>query len=541
VHAATAHLRCLRALMMIEYPAMNPGYRKRTIILLIVLLLVRFWYGQTFELSGREAYLWLEGHGVNLSPGYWERGPFVPFLVRVGTTFFGDTELGVRWLAAVIACLTGFTLFFLARHWFNARGAFWTVVLFVVVPMFAWKLSFMTEATAAIGLMALAMLGFSRGIEEDKLGWWLVGGAACGLGMLISIGDAWWLAGLLLYFLVEPVRRPRLREPLLWMTLIFSTLFLAPLVWWWHGPQVADIRHSRLFSDWPLSHPFSLGDGFHFIALEAFYLCPFFALALVVLLARVGREVWSDPRIGLLVCLALPGLVWENFAAFFHAANFELVPALFLPLLIPAGCCMDRLAANERRSRALWGAVLILAAVQSIAGLNPFYLRHDDGGSWRWHRLTSGENVTSFNTGKRQISWRNLADQMSQMQREVGANLIITDTPGAASALSFYLPHNPTIYVEDGPDVVTQFDFWPHYTDAASPNDSALFITRSNDANPPADLVKNFASVTPLPDMPLPDFDKSWNLWNCQRFVGESQPAGAAESSPLRESDSLPK
>lgn len=35
----------------------NPGYRKRTIGLLILLLLVRFWYGQTFELSGREAYL----------------------------------------------------------------------------------------------------------------------------------------------------------------------------------------------------------------------------------------------------------------------------------------------------------------------------------------------------------------------------------------------------------------------------------------------------------------------------------------------------
>ena len=97
--------------MMMDCSVMNPGYRKRTIILLIVLLLVRFWYGQTFELSGREAYLWLEGHGVNLSPGYWERGPLVPFLIRVGTLFFGDTELGVRWLSAVIACLTGFTLF----------------------------------------------------------------------------------------------------------------------------------------------------------------------------------------------------------------------------------------------------------------------------------------------------------------------------------------------------------------------------------------------------------------------------------------------
>jgi hypothetical protein len=173
--------------------------------------------------------------------------------------------------------------------------------------------------------------------------------------------------------------------------------------------------------------------------------------------------------------------------------------------------------------------------------LNPLYLTRDEGRGWQVKRLTSGENVTSFRPSQRQISWRNLADQMAQLQREVGANLIIADSPGVASALSFYLPHNPAIYIEEKPDEVTQFDFWPHYNEAASPNDSALFITRSTDTQPPADLVKNFASVTPLADMPLPDFDKGWNMWNCQRFIGDSQPAGATEASPMHESDALPK
>ena len=90
------------------------------------------------------------------------------------------------------------------------------------------------------------------------------------------------------------------------------------------------------------------------------------------------------------------------------------------------------------------------------------------------------------------ISWRNLADQMAQAQREAGANLIITDSIYTASALSFYMPRNPAIYVEDGPAIITQFDFWPHYNEAASPNDSALYLTRSNDAQPPAELVEEF-------------------------------------------------
>jgi 4-amino-4-deoxy-L-arabinose transferase-like glycosyltransferase len=517
------------------------GYRKRTIVLLIALLLVRFWFGQTFELSGKEAYLWLEGHGVNLSPAYWGHGPLVPFLIRVGTLFFGDTELGVRWLAAVIACLTGFTLFYLARHWFTARAAFWTVVLFVVVPMYAWELSFMTGAAATVGLMALAMIGFCRAIEEDKLTWWLLGGAACGLAMLVSLANAWWLAGLLLYFAVDPARRPRLREPLLWTMMIFATLFLAPIVWWWHGPQVADIRRTRLVSDWPLSHDFAFGQGFHFIGLEIFYLCPLFVIALGFVMSRLGRELWQDPRYALLVCLPLPGLVWENFSAFFREGNFDLMPALYLPLVLLAGCCAEKLDSDEGNRRWMWGVVFAVAAIQSLAGLNPLYLTHDEGRGWQIKRLTSGENVTSFRPSQRQISWRNLADQMAQLQREVGANLIITDSPGTASALSFYLPHNPAIYLEEKPDEVTQFDFWPRYNEAASPNDSAIFLTRSTDPQPPADLVKNFASVTLLPDMPLPDFDKAWQIWNCQRFVGDAQPAGAIEASPMHESDSLPK
>jgi 4-amino-4-deoxy-L-arabinose transferase-like glycosyltransferase len=528
----------------------HPGYRKRTIFLLVALLLVRFWFGQTFELSGQEAYLWLQGHGTNLSPAYWERGPLVPFLIRVGTSFFGDTELGVRWPAAVICCMSGFILFYLARDWFNARAAFWTVVLFIVIPMYAWKLSFMTEAAASIGLMALAVFAFSLAIEKDRGWWWLLGGAACGMALLVALPNAWWIVGLVFYFVDTPGRRARLREGWLGGTLIFTSLFLAPLVWWWRGPQVADVAHARILNAWPLTHGFSLNQGFHFIGLEIFYLCPLFFILLAVVIGRLGRQLWEDPRYRLLVCLAVPGLVWQNFVAFFHEGRFELVPALFLPLVLLAGGYMAHLTVDNRRAQWISGIVLICAALQSLAGLNPFYFApKSDGHRFELRRTRSGENVTGFYAGKRQISWRNLADAVQSLQQDqgVGATLIITDTPETASALSFYLPHNPFVYVESKPDVITHFDFWPGYAQSASPNDSVLFIGHSTNpghpADPPsADLVKNFASVTPMDDPPLPDFDKSWDIWNCQNFIGSGgQTAGEVRTNPMGDSDALPK
>jgi Dolichyl-phosphate-mannose-protein mannosyltransferase len=526
----------------------HPGYRKRTIFLLIGLLLVRFWFGQTFELSGQEAYLWLQGHGANLSPAYWERGPFVPLLIRIGTDFFGDTELGVRWLAAVICCVSGFVLFYLARHWFDARAAFWTVVLYIIVPIFAWKLSFMTEATASIGLMALAMFAFNHAIETNRGWWWLLGGAACGMGLLVAMSNLLWLVGVALYFATSPERRARLREGWLWGTAVFTALFLTPLIWWWHGSQVVDVAHAHILNSWPLSHGFSLNQGLHFIGLEIFYLCPLFFILLIVVLIQLGRDIWADERYGLLISLALPGLVWQNFTAFFHEGHFELIPALYLPLVLLVGCHMATITVQNRSARWIAAIVLIAAAVQSLAGLNPFYFAPKaDGRGFELQRTRSGENVTSFYASKRHISWRNLADSVQSLQQDEGATLLITDSPETASALSFYLPHNPLVYVESKPNIITQFDFWPGYAQSASPNDSALFIAHTTNPEYPADrpspeIFKDFASVKQIDDSPLPDLDKSWDIWNCQNFIGTgSQNPHDIETKPMRESDSLPK
>jgi hypothetical protein len=147
--------------------------------------------------------------------------------------------------------------------------------------------------------------------------------------------------------------------------------------------------------------------------------------------------------------------------------------------------------------------------------------------------------MTGFYAGKRPVSWRNLADLIQRLQQQEGATLIITDQPTTASALSFYLPRNPFVYVEDRPDVITHFNFWPHYEDSASPNDSALYVTQSN-SPPRPDLVKNFASVTALDETPGSGFAKSWNIWSCQKFIASESSSGAPPAAPMHESEALP-
>jgi hypothetical protein len=199
--------------------------------------------------------------------------------------------------------------------------------------------------------------------------------------------------------------------------------------------------------------------------------------------------------------------------------------------------------------RAKWVVVAVLAAagLQSLIGLNPFYLAPSlNGKGYQILRTQSGENVNGFDAAKRQISWRNLADAVQNLQRDQGATLIIADSPETASALSFYLPRNPFVYVENKPGIITHFDFWPHYDESASPNDSALFIGHATAADGEADpplpyIVEDFAAVKAIEDPPLPNFDRSWKIWICQNFIGSSEPAATSQGRPAFDSGALPK
>jgi hypothetical protein len=295
----------------------------------------------------------------------------------------------------------------------------------------------------------------------------------------------------------------------------------------------------------PLSRGFSFNQGFHFVGLEIFYLCPLFFILLVVVLWQMGRELWENPRYALLLWLCVPGLAWQNFDAFFGRSHFDLVPALYLPLVLLAGCQMAKITAQHGRAAWLAGIVLACAFLQSLVGLSPFvFVPKPDGSGYVLKRSRSGDNVAGFSTRSRQISWRNLAEAVRTMQADQGATLLITNSPETAAALSFYLPRNPLVYVEPRPGVITQFDFWNSYAQNASPNDSALYIARSTNpdhaADPPLEeTAKNFATVQPLDDPPLPEFDKAWDIWICQNFIG-SPGQSSAEVPSMHDAESLP-
>jgi 4-amino-4-deoxy-L-arabinose transferase-like glycosyltransferase len=476
---------------------MATGYRKRVTFLLFTLLLVRFWLGQTFELTPAEAYTWLKGS--HLDWGYWDQGPLVPFLSWLGTLFFGPTELGVRWIAAVIYSASGFLLFLTTRQWFSARAGFYAVILFIVMPLYVWQTLLLTEATVSVGLMALALLVYRHVVERGRWDDWLLAGLVSAAAVTVSWWNILWPAGLLLFRSLDHQRTGRwLTQQTVAFIGICLLGFVPFLAWHLHIGYLTGLPESAVHwmagkAHLGRSNPVGL---VLFLWQQAVWLgfgC-LVALGFIVLRAR-DYAFLNRPHLFLL-CLGLPGLIFQAFASCFHAANPDMLAALYLPLLSLAGSVGTRVTDADRRWRLAALAVIIVAGVQSVSGLLPRTAKF-----WANYSPARGDRH------------RAVAVEIARLQHDSGGSFLIVQDPLDAAVFAFYLPLQPFVYVVPHRAVETQFDLWPGYQDFETTN--ALYV---GDGGPlPHEIETGFQNVRPLPGIPIPEAQR-FHFYLCERF-----------------------
>jgi hypothetical protein len=496
-----------------------PGYRKRVVILLLLLLVSRFWLCQTgpLEITGEEAYSWMKGR--NLDWGYWDQGPLTPALIRLGTYFFHDTELGVRWLAAVIATGTGFVLFYVVRRSFTTRAAFFSVVLFAVTPLFAWQGLLMTDGTVVLAIMALVMAVSQRALEENRPIDWLALGVLSGAALLTSWWHLPWVLGWMAFFALTRETREDVFGLRGALALAGILLALIPrLIWLWQpelkGVQLAE--PDTLVSPWMHWHVVGVD---LLVKYWAVWLLPVSVLGFLGWMgSRHAGHIEKPTRQSLLwIYLSVPGLVAEGVASFFHAAQPSVWLPQWLPLVPLAVLGWEQACVMKPWVRRAGYAVFLLATAQTIGGWVP---------QWS-HRAPCN---SSLYVGP---SWRTMAQTVVRTEKETGATFAITDHPFVASALSFYMPFHPFVYVVDRVGVGSQFDFWVGYRDNGGAN--ALLVARKTHGVP-EQIGREFRKVTSLPEPNLGENAAEWQFSLCEDFGGE--PAGATPE-PELPTDSL--
>lgn len=163
-------------------------------------------------------------YGEDLAWGYYSKPPMVAWLIRASTEILGDTAFGVRALTPLLHAGVAWGVFAVARRLFDAQTGFWAAVTYLLAPgvtasslvmstdppmMAAWTLALYATVRA---MLASGPAGAGAG-RLATLGWWVLAGAAIGLGLLSKYTIIAFVGGGLGYALFARQAGPFWRAP----------------------------------------------------------------------------------------------------------------------------------------------------------------------------------------------------------------------------------------------------------------------------------------------------------------------------------------
>src|SRR5688572_7124315 len=114
--------------------------------------IIRLVLGALIPLFPDETYYW--DWSRRLAAGYFDHPPLIAWLIRGGTTVFGDTSLGVRFLSIVAGTVAALFVCASARRVAGDRAAFIAALVFALMPLSATGLVLATPDSPLLGSAA---------------------------------------------------------------------------------------------------------------------------------------------------------------------------------------------------------------------------------------------------------------------------------------------------------------------------------------------------------------------------------------------------
>lgn len=207
-----------------------PG-RRIALALIAALAIGRLLIAGLTPLAPDEAYyaLWAR----SLSAGYFDHPPLIAFFIRAGTLLFGETPLGVRFACALAALPASFFVWRAAAILLGDEDRAPLAALFFNVTLIGYFGMTVATPDAPLVLFSAAMVYCAARLTvRDRLGDWLLMGAATGLAFEAKYSAALLAAGFSIAVLIIPAWRRQLLTPKPWLALVALFAVFAPNILW---------------------------------------------------------------------------------------------------------------------------------------------------------------------------------------------------------------------------------------------------------------------------------------------------------------------
>jgi 4-amino-4-deoxy-L-arabinose transferase-like glycosyltransferase len=193
--------------------------------------IMRYMFVTTIDLRVDEAYYWTWSKESVIS--YLDHPPMVAWLIRLSTSIFGDTNLGVRFPGLLAMLLMQLLLGGIVwRGTRNLRCV--AAAVLMTEATLAYGLG-MAKITPDVGLIPceLAMCwSLVRLAQSNDHRWWLAAGFAGGLALLAKYTAVLLVPAVAAFVLIPPWRREQIASGYLWLGLGIAVLVFSPVLYW---------------------------------------------------------------------------------------------------------------------------------------------------------------------------------------------------------------------------------------------------------------------------------------------------------------------
>ncbi len=447
-----------------------------------------------YTLIEDEAHYWEWSRRLDWS--YYTKGPGIALAIRAATDLLGNTEFGVRSVAAVSAAITtgavamlGWAVVRRSTPHHNDRAYAWRIAFFAAASVQLAPVMQMLGVLSTIdgpylACWSVAALAGWYALTRGSLRAWCALGLALGLGFVFKYTTLMLVPGLAAFAITARDRLAPARRTIPGAGLAFAiaTLGFIPVVVWNAGNDWGTVRHllghlGVRGGDMPVASPGAAGGGgtggsggfsllwpLEFIGTQAGMVGPGLVLAAMGLLS-IRREASPQRRDAklYLVAIGLPLLAMYFALSFVTEVEGNWPVAAYVTLLTLAGWTAADAMTEYRRRVDAW-----LAIEPDEHGRRPWLGRirakPETYGQVLWHvtigfGLVSGLGMLRMDaiggvpmvgqavplgrfTGADVLA-ASAAEHAADLQRDTGRPaFFMSQHYGRASQLAFYLPHD---------------------------------------------------------------------------------------------------
>ncbi len=401
------------------------------------LMLIKFVVAAYTPLASDEALYWR--YSKHLAAGFIDHPFMNPLMIRLGTSVFGDTSLGVRFMAVALSLPASWAVWRAASALFDDAGLARTAVVYFNLTVVMTIGSLVATSDQVVVTTTCFLLLFLAELQRTGRGErWLAAGAAFGFGLCSKYTTAFFAVSILAWLIAVPAQRKWLASPWMWAGGLVALAIFTPVLMWNAQHRWASLvyQSGRLtVYIWTLRYLLELTSALVILATP-----PIFVLGCIGLFAP-GSSRQDRPGRVLIVSMIAPMMIYFIWHATHERVQGNWPEPAYPAFAIAAAYAVHRLQLGRRlgpvvlwarRLAAPFGLLLALIAyAEATTGFLPLG-RHDP------------------RTRVLGVGWKTLAAEIEALRSKVGARVILTTDYTLNSLTELYLPSStPVVQISD--------------------------------------------------------------------------------------------